>query len=1034
MKAPSLFARIARAVRAAWAALSFDAAPMAPAREPALAEPARSGRVTMQISPDILAAVREARARAGSRPEVFRRARPLDGVVPKDSDPAMAMDDFPAPLGSYFGEGMVDEGLVFMGYPWLAQLTQRAEYRRPAEVLATEMTRRWIRLVSTGDEDKSEKLTVIEAELKRLNAQDVFRQAIEKDGFFGRVHIYLDTGNEDPDERKMPLSIDRAKIDETGLVRLKVVEPMWTYPTRYNSTDPLAPDWYRPVSWYVMGAEVHASRLLTIISREVPDILKAAYSFGGLSLSQIAKPYVDNWLDTRQAVNNAITNFSTSVLKTNMSGVLSAGGNETLLMRAQLFNQTRENQGLMMLDNQTEEFLNVSMPLSGLDHLQAQAQEHMSAVFGIPLVVLLGITPSGLNASSDSEIKVFNAWIEAQQNRTITPPLSKVIEIIQIAKFGAVDPEIGFVYEPLQVMSETEQATAEKTRADTDVALIQAGVLAPHEARVRLASDEDSQYSGLDLTEDPPPPQGDPGDPSQAGDPNADPAADPFGGEDPDDEDPTGGAPAPGQPGEPNPPSPAGGSAAPVTGSRPPAARDGVADRLRAHVLAKDRAREALAMDKEHWITTETGSHLLLTHGGVVIGGAGGNLNGKVLSPKSKGENKGASERESRAAAAASALQNRNRSSAASISQMNKIASNPNPRLLMAAPTMSDGAPVVADLGGNGVAKLTGKRDFVVTHKREIPFRYAVVEADQLSASNHADGTRNEAYASEPDKLTAINNGRTAGLIAAYERGNAADYKKAIAKAEAVHGIPRKAIQAMKAPVLVRVMDASHVDDHIGDESNAGMTLALSATEQAKNDAARFDPSAVDYDDDGAPSDASVKGFINAMPESERQQLAPNGKPTRQAIERMQAATFHAAYGDPELVNLMAQATDPESRNLIGGMSRAAGAMAKLKDAGPLDVRDLVTGAAKQIINAVRSGVSIKKFLKQGDLLTSGPEDAIAHFLAENARSAKAIGERLSHMADFALEQSQSGGTDMFGEEIPTASREDVLETLKHGQ
>lgn len=445
-----------------------------------------------------------------------------------------------------------------------------------------------------------------------------------------------------------------------------------------------------------------------------------------------------------------------------------------------------------------------------------------------------------------------------------------------------------------------------------------------------------------------------------------------------------------------------------------------------------------LAQDDEHWITVNggegKGQPLLISGGGVVVGGAGGNLNGKVLDPKSKSAPRESEpNKASKSADIAKALQNRNRSSAASVSQMNKIASNPNPRLLMASPTMADGAPVVTDLSGSGIAKLTGHRDYVVTGKREIPVRYAVVEADDLVASNRADGTKNEDYAKNPDKLTAINNGRTAGVQEAYARGTADAYKAALAKGERVHGIAGKSIKAMKAPVLVRIMDAADVDEHIGDESNSGMTLSLPAIEQAQNDATRFDPSAIEYNDDGSPTDASMRGFINAMPASEQQTLSPNGKPTKQAVDRMMAATFHAAYGDSELVGLMAQATDQESRNLIGGMSRAAGSMAKLKDAGELDIRELVTGAAKQIINAVRSGVSIKKFLKQGDLLTNSAEDQIAALFAENARSAKAIGERLSAAATFAFEESQKGGTDIFDDPVPQASRHDVLENL-HAQ
>jgi Anti-CBASS protein Acb1-like len=74
----------------------------------------------------------------------------------------------------------------------------------------------------------------------------------------------------------------------------------------YNSNDPLKDDWYRPNTWYIQSKAIHSSRLITLIGREVPDLLKPTYSFGGLSLSQMAKPYVDNWLKTRQRRDNLV--------------------------------------------------------------------------------------------------------------------------------------------------------------------------------------------------------------------------------------------------------------------------------------------------------------------------------------------------------------------------------------------------------------------------------------------------------------------------------------------------------------------------------------------------------------------------------------------------------------------------------------------------------------------------------------------------------------------------------------------------------
>lgn len=520
-------------------------------------------RTAMKIS---AAAVEEARGKTSMadvhRVNPFAPAKPFPGIAPRGENIAIAQD---AAMDWAMESGTLAEGLSFMGYPYLAELTQRAEYRRPSEILANEMTRKWLRISATGDEDKSEKLRQIEAEFKRLNVQDVVRKALEHDGFFGRAQIYIDTGDTgDSEELSFPLSASKYKIRRGGIKRLKVIEPMWTYPNAYNSSDPLRDDFYKPTSWFVFGRRIHASRLLTFVSREVPDILKPAYAFGGLSLSQIAKPYIDNWLRTRQSVSDAISNFSTTVLQTNLAGVLSSGGAESMLMRAKLFTTMKDNHGLMMLDKSDEDLKNVSMPLSGLDHLQAQAQEHQAAVTGIPLVILLGITPSGLNASTEGEIQAFNAWIESRQEAELTAPLTKILNLVQLSLFGAIDPEIGFIFNPLRVLSDKEQAEVRKTDADTDVALINVGVLDPHESRVRLASDEDGPYASLDLEVDPAPPMPDPNDPNSGGQPGA-----PFGG------DPGGAAPdddagaAPVDDFKP-PPAPAGQGGAPAGGNPKP--------------------------------------------------------------------------------------------------------------------------------------------------------------------------------------------------------------------------------------------------------------------------------------------------------------------------------------------------------------------------------------------------------------------------------------------------------------------------------
>lgn len=456
---------------------------------------------------DYDAANRAFRKPASTRRPAFVFPSAAPGVIPKEHkiacDAAM-QQGFDYAVSAYQDSGLLSEGLGFMGYPYLSELLQRAEYRNAVDTISQDMTRKWITLQCTGDDkNKSDKMKAIEAEMKRLGVQQAFRTAMYQGDGFGRSQIYIDTGaSDDPAELKTPLVEKPTKVGKGAMRALRVIEPIWTYPNTYNSNDPLLPNFFRPETWFVLGKEIHSSRLLTIVPRAVPDMLKPAYAFGGLSLTQIMKPYVDNWLRTRQSVSDGISNFSIMVLLTNLSTVLNAGSGDDLLTRARLFNAMRDNGGLMVADKDTEDLKNVSMPLGSLDHLQAQSQEHMSAVTRIPLVKLTGISPSGLNASSDGEIRVYYDNIEAQQEAVLTAPLSKIINIIQLSLFGEIDPEIGFRWEPLWSLDKGQESAARKTDADTDCELIDHGVLTPQEVRIRLAADEDSPYAALDLAAD----------------------------------------------------------------------------------------------------------------------------------------------------------------------------------------------------------------------------------------------------------------------------------------------------------------------------------------------------------------------------------------------------------------------------------------------------------------------------------------------------------------------------------------------------
>jgi len=432
------------------------------------------------------------------------------------------------------------QGLFFLGYPFLSELAQRPEYRVMSETIADDATRKWIDYDVVGDAeemrarakqdtedpegkqerrekrlkaaDKMEKVKEIKDHQERIRLRDAMYALCRDDGFFGRAHMYMDFGTDldgaGDDELRTPIGNGRDELSRTKVARnsfraVRPIEAVWTYPMTYNAVNPLRHDWYNPQQWYVMGKELHVSRLLTFIGHPVPDLLKPAYSFGGISLSQLAKPYVDIWLKTRQSIGDLIHAFSVMVLSTDMQAILQDDGRGGLLRRMDTFNTFRDNKGTFLLNKATEEFHNVSVPLSGLHELQAQAQEHMMSVVRIPDVKFTGLNPTGLNASSEGVLRAYYDTIGAYQNRFQRPNLTRVINFEQLSLFGDIDPGITFNFEPLWEMNPKEIAELQKMEAERDQVYIDTGVLAPKEVRSRVIDDTEMPYADLNPEEVP---------------------------------------------------------------------------------------------------------------------------------------------------------------------------------------------------------------------------------------------------------------------------------------------------------------------------------------------------------------------------------------------------------------------------------------------------------------------------------------------------------------------------------------------------
>ncbi|CAG4887930.1 phage portal protein [Paraburkholderia saeva] len=494
-------------------------APRAEPLWPALEGPKRGG---LKISPALieqLSAMDAARGGEVDWPAKFRHAQVAPGTVPNDHKPQeLAMDsmcdNMAATIGACGGFNQLS-GIDFIGYAALSLLAQHPLIRAIVETLADEMTRKWIEFGGQGTEESDAKrVKDLQAATEKHHLKARFNSAASTMGYMGGSMLFIDMGDDAKTdagaaELRTPLTLDPGKIPKGKFKGFRLIEPINCYPAPYNADNPLAEGYYKPDAWLVQGRTVHASRLLRFVANEPPILLKPSYNFFGIPMAQMALDYVDRFDVVRIAVAKLVKRFSTSILKTDMSQLLAGGGYDdaaSLKARAALWSLMGSNEGLMTLDMEAEEFVQVNTPVTGLGDIVSQQLELLAAICRTPAVKLLGISPKGFNSTGEYDESNWYDHVASQQSKVFGDNLDKAIKVIQLSENGQIDEDLTHRFVPLHELSEVEKSTIRKSNADTFAIYYDRGTLSDEEERTRLAADPDSGYDSIDVDDLPEPP------------------------------------------------------------------------------------------------------------------------------------------------------------------------------------------------------------------------------------------------------------------------------------------------------------------------------------------------------------------------------------------------------------------------------------------------------------------------------------------------------------------------------------------------
>lgn len=248
---------------------------------------------------------------------------------------------------------------------------------------------------------------------------------------------------------------------------------------------------------------VHRSRCLVFKNGSLPEYAAPQqYFYWGLPEYVRIRRDLSIALHTHQSAANMIDKSVQPVYKQRglQSTLAGPDGDDKTLKRLLVLDASRGMMNSVAIDMDGEDYSFQTFQLSGASEILESTYSLLSAVTCIPQTILFGRSPSGENATGESDLENYYNFVEGIQKRMLKKNIRTLLKAVvqagvydgSIAKPQTIKP----TFKPLWSLSEAEQATVELSKAQRAQATAQTAqlyidmqALQPDEVRQALARD-----------------------------------------------------------------------------------------------------------------------------------------------------------------------------------------------------------------------------------------------------------------------------------------------------------------------------------------------------------------------------------------------------------------------------------------------------------------------------------------------------------------------------------------------------------------
>ena len=371
--------------------------------------------------------------------------------------------------------------------------------RRIIDVIPSDMLKNWITITTEVD---PELLKRVDLELRRTQLIEKIKHGLKWGRLYGGaigIMVIKGQGN----NLSEPLDTERmVPGDFCGLLifdRWNGVEPSMTLVEDITDSEYGMPAYYT-VTDTVSGksVSVHYSRVVRFTGDELPFWESQSEQLGGASVIES----VFEELKKRDNVswNIAQLTFMASlrVLKMNDLGQMLAASDEAsqkeLYNTIQAQNWLMSNMGLQVIDA-ADGIESHQYTFGGLSEVYQQFMMDISGAAQIPATKLFGRSPSGMNATGESDLQNYYEMIGQEQESKLRPILNKILPVLCMSVFGAVPDDLDFDFDPVSEPSDQERSDLAKSGTENVVAALNAGLVSKRTALKELK--QQSERTGV---------------------------------------------------------------------------------------------------------------------------------------------------------------------------------------------------------------------------------------------------------------------------------------------------------------------------------------------------------------------------------------------------------------------------------------------------------------------------------------------------------------------------------------------------------